>query len=541
MDTAMATVPGMPTRRRPRRDREADRWSAAARSRHAGFAMLVPATAAFFAMSANAQVATDATVAARRGWVIVPRVSVSETFTDNATLGSAARQSDLVTEISPGVSVQSNSGRLKGSFDYSLRNFLYAQGSQGNRSQNSLNTFGSLEAVEKWLYVDFSGLVSRQTISAFGTQVASDTSTNANSTETATFRLSPYVRGRLGSFADYNVRYSHSETSSKSALATNVATDDFSASLSGLTRLSRISWGLDASRQSVGYGSSRKNESDRLNGQLFYLYSPELKFTTRYGVEANNYSTLTKEPRSSFGYGADWSPSERTQLSVFRERRFFGDGHTITFNHRLPRSVVRFTDTRDVSVLPNQLTSVGLGTYYDLLFSQLQSAIPDPVLRAQQVNALLQQSGIAPNSTVTANFLTSRASVRRRQELSLVLNGLRNTVTYTFFQSTAESVSAAAVPLPDDFSASGVVKQRGMSSNYSHRLTALTSINSLGSWTRNSGSTAGLENTMKLLNVNVSTKLSPKTSASFGIRTTVSSGATSYRENAVLGALHATF
>lgn len=541
MAMAMATAPGMPTRRRPQRSRAVDRWSAATRSRHAAFAMLAPVTAAFFAMSANAQVATDTTVAARRGWVIVPRVSVSETFTDNVAVSSVVRQSEQVTEISPGVSVQSNTGRLKGSFDYSLRNFLYAQGSQANRSQNALNTFGSLEAVEKWLYVDFSGLVSRQTISAFGTQVASDTSTNANSTETASFRLSPYVRGRLGSFADYNVRYSHSETSSKSALATNVATDDFSASLNGLTRLSRVSWGLDASRQSVGYGSSRKNESDRLNGQLFYLYSPELKFNTRLGVDANNYSTLTKETKSSFGYGADWSPSERTQLSVFRERRFFGDGHTITFNHRMPRSVVRFTDTRDVSVLPNQLTTVGLGTYYDLLFSQLQSAVPDPVLRAQQVNALLQQAGIAPNSAVTANFLTSRASIRRRQELSLVLNGLRNTVTYTFFQSTAESISAAAVALPDDFSASSVIKQRGMSSNLSHRLTALTSINTLSSWSRNSGSTVGLENTMKLLNVNVATKLGPKTSASFGFRTTVSSGATSYRENAVLGSLYATF
>ena len=231
MATAMAMAPGMPTRRRPLRSRGVDRRSAATRSRHAAFAMLAPVTAAFFAMSANAQVATDTTVAARRGWVIVPRVSVSETFTDNVAVGSVVRRSDQVTEISPGVSVQSNAGRLKGSFDYSLRNFLYAQGSQANRSQNSLNTFGSLEAVEKWLYVDFSGLVSRQTISAFGTQVASDTSTNANSTETASFRLSPYVRGRLGSFADYNVRYSHSETSSKSALATNVATDDFSASL----------------------------------------------------------------------------------------------------------------------------------------------------------------------------------------------------------------------------------------------------------------------------------------------------------------------
>jgi len=475
----------------------------------------------------------------RRAWVIVPRFSATETFTDNAVVTAGARQSDQITQLSPGVRVQATTGRLTAYADYSLNYFTSAQGTQANRTTNSLNSFGTFEAIDRWLFLEASGVVTQQNISAFGAQTAGTATVSTNSTETSSFRLSPYVRGRFANIAEYEARYTLSDTRANSALAAGVKSDEASFKLRGVSVPFGFGWSVDGTHQEVMYGSGRRTDSDLVRAILTYRFDPQIQVRASLGAESNNYSTATKESKSTFGYGADWSPGERTQLSVFRERRFFGDGHTITFNHRMPLTIFRFTDSRDVSVLPNQLSNVGLGTYYDMLFAQLANSIPDPVARAQQVNAQLQQAGISPTAAVTAGFLTSQATVRRRQEFSLVLNGLRNTVTYTFFQSEQQSVRTTAV-VADDFSTATSIKQRGMSSNFSHRLTPLTTLNALSSVSRSDGNT-GQSTTSRVFNLNASTKIGIRTNASIGLRATRTDGVTPYRENAMLATVTAQF
>ena len=125
----------------------------------------------------------------------------------------------------------------------------------------------------------------------------------------------------------------------------------------------------------------------------------------------------------------------------------------------------------------------------------------------------------------------------------MVLNGLRNTATYTLFQTDSQSIGATTLTgVPDDFSRSTAIKTRGMSSNLSHRLTPVFSLNALSSWSRVSGMSTGLTSTQKLFNFNVSGKLSPRVTASVGLRRVVSEGdQAAYRENAVLGSLSAQF
>ena len=481
--------------------------------------------------------------APQRAWAIRPRFSATETFTDNAVVSAAGRQADQITTLSPGIRLEGNTGRLKLFTDYSLNYFTAAKGTQANRTTNSLNSFGTLEALNRWLYIDASAVITQQNISAFGAQTAGSATVSNNSTETSSFRLSPYIRGNLARIASYEVRYTHSETGSKSGLASDVKSDDFAFRLRGLGVPFGLGWSADATRQEVAYGSGRRSQADRLNGILSYRFDPQFQLRASVGAENNDFASATPEWRTTFGYGGDWSPTERTQLSVFRERRFFGNGHTITFSHRLPLTAIRFTDTRNVSVLPNQLGApAGQGTYYDLLFAQLAATIPDPVARAQQVTTQLQQSGIAPNAAITNGFLTSRATVQRRQEISLVLNGLRNTVTYTFFQSEQQSTSAgAAAGSGDDFSTSTSVRQRGMSSNLSHRLSPLTTLNMLSSVSKSGGSTAQ-STTSRVFNLNASTRLGVRTTGSVGLRSTRTEGGTiPYRENALLATVSATF
>lgn len=492
------------------------------------------------APAANAPTA-EAEATTKRAWSIVPRLTITETLTDNALLRNDNKRSDQITQLSPGIRIDGEGARLKAHFDYARNELYYANDSKGQSSQNSLNAFGTLEAIEKWLFVDFSGVIARQSISAFGTQSASNVSVNSNQTETSNFRIAPYIRGKLAGIADYQLGYSRSSMHSRATTAFDVDTEEWSARIGGSTAFSNLGWSLEANRQEVDYSTGRRTESDRLRAVISYELLPHLKLSAIGGREANNYASVTKESHNTGGYGVDWSPSERTQLSAFRERRFFGDGHNFTFNHRTPLSAWRFTDSRDVAVMPNQLTTVGLGTVYDLFYNQLSSQFPDPTERARAATALVELLGIPANTVVTSGFLSSSASVQRRRELSFALLGARNTLTFLASQSESQRLSAVT-GINDAFSNTPLIRQRGLTVTLAHRLSGLSSLNVSGSHMRSSGSSSTQDTTLRALNVMLSTKLGPRTSASLAGRHAVfDSTATPYTENALIGTLTAQF
>ena len=55
-----------------------------------------------------------------QGWQMTPRLTLSETFTDNIELEPDG-DADLVTEISPGVNLSKQGGRSRVEFDYELK------------------------------------------------------------------------------------------------------------------------------------------------------------------------------------------------------------------------------------------------------------------------------------------------------------------------------------------------------------------------------------------------------------------------------------
>ena len=506
---------------------------------------LIPSSIGFLfsvvAVGVCAQDSGSQAAGAKQGFLVVPRVSVSETFTDNVSLVNTGQRAEQITEISPGISISGNSGRVKLYFDYSLHQTLYAQGSSGRRSQNALNTSGTVEAVENFAYIDFGGNISQQAISAFGSQSPSNVSINPNFAETRGFRLSPYLRGRLSTFADYEARYSVTTNRSASALASDVTTKEALVKLSGRSTTANLGWGLDASRQNIDYRAGRFTEADRLNATLTYAVAPQLNFSVSGGQEANNFTTVEKKSSFTSGFGINWVPWETTKLSASRQNRSFGESHNVSFEHRTPRTVWRLTDSKDISVTPGGIGFTGLGSVYDLYFAQFASIEPDPVLRAALVNNFLQANAINPNVSVVSGFLPSAASLQRRQDISFALLGVRDTVTFIANRSEGSRLDSLAVA-NDDLSISGVVRQTGLSVSYSRRLTPDASLNVLGSLQKATDG-LGLQNTStKSVNLSVSTRLTRQSTAVLSARRVVfESSAAPYTESAITGALNVQF
>ncbi|MDR2839061.1 MAG: TIGR03016 family PEP-CTERM system-associated outer membrane protein [Azonexus sp.] len=482
-----------------------------------------------------------------RAWWISPRLGLSLTATNHADISSGANgKSDVIGEIAPGIRINAQTARLKGYLDYSAREQLYIE-NHGDRLRNALNAFGTLEAVDNWFYIDVGGNISQQAVSAFGPQSPDGASLNNNTTETSTWRVSPYIRGHLAREVDYLLRYNASVTRADNTGLSDVDVAQWVGQLRGSTPFHQLRWTLDANRQSVDYANGRKTDADLTRLLLTYLITPQFSISGSVGRERNDYASLSQESTDTYGYGFDWNPTPRTKISAFQEHRFFGNGHRFSFSHRFPMSSIRYSDVRDVTVLPNQSGTVGMGTMFEMFDALFANLITNPVDRANFVNSMLLGAGVDPNRQVVSGFMSSQASRQRQQQLTYVIYGARNSLTLQVNRSENSAIYASVVQLAGDFSRSSVIRQTGVSLNFSHRLSALANLNLLASHQKSEGRQTGFglsnpKSTTTLYQIGLSTRLGPKTSGSLNVRHAKYDGDfNSYSENALIASLLYTY
>ncbi|MDE2629107.1 MAG: TIGR03016 family PEP-CTERM system-associated outer membrane protein [Burkholderiales bacterium] len=496
---------------------------------------------ALAATGLRAQTAEPPDGTSGRAFAVVPSLSITETLTDNARLVGVGRQSDLITQVTPSIRISSTGGRVKGFLNYALNGLAYARHSQASNFQNSLNALANVEAIENWAFLDASANISQQSISAFGTQSTDSSVGNANRTEVRTYNISPYVRGRLAGLASYEARLTHTGTSNSTTAASNSSSDEAKLRLAGDSPLRVLSWSADATRQVIDYTIGRRTEDDSVRGELHFAVDPQLQLTLIDGRESNDYVSLDKQSHNTPGWALDWKPTERTRISAQREQRFFGNSHSYLFEHRTPRTVWRYSNTRDIATGFGQPTAGSLGTAYDLFFAQFASQQPDPALRATLVNNFLLANGIAPTAQLFGGSLTSAVMLQRRQDLSFAMLGVRDTVTFTASQSDARRLDSV-VSVTDDFSNGNNVRQRGYGVNLAHRLTPMSALNLIASMDRTSGSTAAQTTTLRSISLAWSGRLGPRSSGSVSARHSVFDSATTpYKETAVTAALSLQF
>ncbi|HOG03700.1 MAG TPA: TIGR03016 family PEP-CTERM system-associated outer membrane protein, partial [Accumulibacter sp.] len=149
-------------------------------------------------------------------WRITPTLAVNETLTNNLYLTSSNRTSDLVTGITPGISIEGKGARASLRLSYAFTEQLYARESSSNGHQNALTAIGTLEAIDDWLFIDATGSISQQYLSAFGAISPSTANVNRNQTETSSYSISPYIKGRFLTSTEYFLRYKGTTTSSQS-------------------------------------------------------------------------------------------------------------------------------------------------------------------------------------------------------------------------------------------------------------------------------------------------------------------------------------
>lgn len=470
---------------------------------------------------------------------ITPTLAVTETINErHRTAPESDRRVEATTVISPGISITSLGGPLRGSLRYSANAALYANESSRNRLTHSLASQGQYSILDGRAGIDASASASQQIISAFGTQSADSTLDGENQAQAFSYSISPYLTGRLLGNVNYQTRVAYDETRTASGVAGTSSALSATVGLSG--RIASLGWGLNASRQIVESRDRPRTHFGRVVGSLDYLVDPTLVVTLRAGTDVQDVRTGQSQTSTSWGAGVNWRPGPRTSLALDYDRRYFGSSHALVFSHRMARTVWTASDTRSVQIGGNR-SRAEISTY-DLFYAQFASVEPDPVRRDALVRAFLDANGLDAESTVVVGgFLTSAPAVQRRQQFAMSYQGLRTSFTVKAFTGRSSRL-AAVVTAEDDFATTDRVRQRGIAVSVSHRLTAMSSFVVTGSQQHTSSEGTLSGNDLLSLAATWTARLGQDLNVSLGVRLSqFDNDRSAYNESAVYGSVRMRF
>ena len=472
-----------------------------------------------------------------RAFAITPSISVNETLTNNANLTTTDHRTDLITQVSPGLQLRSAAGWAQGFLNYSLIGTNYARGTSSDTVQQSLESAVQTQLLDHHLFIDGNASISRQNITAFGTQTPDSALHTDNQTQVASLAVTPYLQGVLAGNVAYRLGGDYSVTHSSSDAIGNSTNSGSSAHLGTAQTTARIGWGLDVSDEDTDYSLGRTTTTKSAVGSLVFSPDGELQFTVRGGREGTDVESLNLKYDTTYGASVRWMPSERTTLVLQDDKRYFGDAYTFSFQHRTAHTVWMISDTRQVINNGSAASQGQLMTAFDLLYLQLASKYPDPVTRASQALLELQALGLNPLVVIPSGFLTDAVSLQRNLSLSVGYIGLRTNILLSAQQgdtSRLDPLSTATDSLSDGSS----IRQRSASLSISHRLTELSSLNLTLADSRTLDRDSGTHVELRTATVNWITQLGLRTHFSLGARRSIALGDSPYTEWALLATLN---
>ncbi len=476
-------------------------------------------------------------------WKLGASISAGATLTDNVFLAPAGQQqADLVLNVTPAITANLDQARLKVQASFAPTLYKYVQNPTSDYLANNLNAAASLEAAEKFFYIDARALVAETYISPFATQPLSGASITNNRTQTTVLGLSPYIKSTAGSGLSYLLRDDNTYTNGNNSVQANIYTNNFIATVDGPTGRP-VRWGADYNYNYTQFQDQPNAFSLQLARlRLTYIVDPEISITADGGYEKNDYTANGYEG-AIYGAGFDWKPSDRTDIYANVEHRFFGRSYSAGFTNRTRMTAFSLTGSRQLQTYPQQLP-LPAGNTALILDAIFQARIPDPIERQQAVNNFLQQSGLPANLASPFIYYTNQIYVVESVVGTLALIGARNVLTFSasYYDSTPVTSSGAALPLA--FTLANELKQTSLGISFSHHLTGQTALtltaNRLVAYSNTTN--LSISSTQYTLLPSITHQFSPKTSGSVGMRFVRfnSDVTSSYTELAVLaGIMHA--
>ncbi|GAC1411277.1 MAG: hypothetical protein NVSMB6_12390 [Burkholderiaceae bacterium] len=458
-------------------------------------------------------------------WRFVPNANLIETYTDNVRLAPRGReQSDFVTQVAPGFTLDNDRPRLQVHIGYALQALLYKDSDISPQVSNLVNATVHATLIEDLLLMDARGSVGQQNISSFGPVATSNINFTGNRANVRTYTISPYLVHRFSNIATSQLRYSHDSVGTSNrdnnsgfnfSPFGNSNSDRLVLNVDNGPLFRSVTWGTYASTQKTKYSNNQSVDQSTYSGNVGYFLLPTFRLTASAGYEKNTYFTLGDRPQGGFyNAGFIWTPTVRTNVTATAGHRYFGKTYSLAANHRARLAAFSATYSEDITTSQAQFLSTQLVSTSALLNQAFLSTIPDSVARQQVVDALILQNGLPAGISNPVNALTTSYLLQKNFQASIALNGVRNTVVGSVFNSRRMPASGQQIP----FAAVGTPlssfdensKQTGASALWNLQFSPRTSANVNLGYSHSTSSLTEQKTTYKTARLALSTALQPK-------------------------------
>jgi len=279
-----------------------------------------------------------ATSARAANWDIVPRFLVNETYTDNVSLNSANPNEDYITQVTPGLSIRGQGGRVELNLDYNLQKLMYARDNDFDRMNHQLQASGSVELYEQVLFLDASSQISQQLISTTGVISNNNLNATGNRADVMSYQISPYVKHHFGGYADALGRFERRQVfnDSKTTSASGSTSEQWTLNVNSGRYFRRMPWSLSTRNRKVttesGTGDSRFRS---IEARVSYVFNRKYRLITVIGNDDNTFATSRGQNSGSrFEIGGAWTPSPRTSLEARIGKQYFGRTFFMDASHK---------------------------------------------------------------------------------------------------------------------------------------------------------------------------------------------------------------
>jgi uncharacterized protein (PEP-CTERM system associated) len=463
---------------------------------------------------------------AQAQWTVTPTLVVSETWTDNVNLTEdALAHSDLITRVSPGITVLKRGPRLTVDATAQLHAFSYlhdndqrdlsgpgAIGQNFNTSNTRRSYRGNLngEVLRDLFFVDASASRGQQSISPFGPRAGNDLYSNRNRTEIDTWSISPYLTHRFGSFALGVLRYTRDSVGGGDGLGfRNTGGDTLLASLTSGTGFRTVGWGVTYLKQELGGAAYGDSSTENLSGNLRYILNGRWSLLANAGYDRYRYEGLGDGDQGArWSVGFAWSPSLRTNVQATIGRHFYGTTGSLSALHRSRHSTWNIsyddavTTSRQQFLLPSTIDTAGL------LNSMFATAYPDPIERQRIVAAYIAANGLPPSLTDSINYLSNRFMRQKSLRASAGYRmGLSNAVVSVYAtdrNALSEQQSDSPLLGSQQGRLNDNVRQHGLDASYTYRLSSRSNLTAGYDFSQSESRSGGYENRQRALRLGVS-------------------------------------
>jgi uncharacterized protein (PEP-CTERM system associated) len=481
-------------------------------------------------------------------WQVEPQLRVTQTLSDNVALAPAGlEQGDLVTEVTPHITIRGRGPRVEARLEYTLETFTYLRNRDYNRHDHLLVADGRAELVPRLLFVDARADRSRKAANALGQQEIDGSLASSNRTVTDTYSVSPFVRRSHGSAFNYEARYVRDHVGFDDQRLTDSDGDSLLASVRSGPAFSRLAWGVQYLDERVRYEDAQRTSRRAASVDLGLELAASVAVLAGAGHEDNEYPFVGSAPEGPFwSAGIKWEPSRLTRLELRGGRRFFGTTRLADLTHRSRYVLWSLRYSEDLSSSRAQLLlpSATTATYLDRL-GRIET--PEPLARGRAVDEFMTQRGLPARVFGAIEVFGREPYVEKRLDASVTLKTPRTTAILSVFRSDRDARLAHSDP--NGFLAAGSITrspnvlQKGVGALANWRFAPRTQLQLDLGYNDASEADTGLATTTRFVRLGLRHELSRKATASLDYRHVTGDTATSgrYRENAIAAGVRIRF